>query len=73
MSLLHLKTISNLNLTKMKTKLLFAMLVLATLTITSCTTDDMESTNIENQTMQTMAKEGDSEQPGDPVIPKGRD
>ncbi|WP_157958506.1 hypothetical protein [Flavobacterium tibetense] len=54
----------------MKTKLLFAMLVLATFTITSCTTDDMESTNIENQTL---AKEGDSEEPGDPVIPKGRD
>lgn len=51
----------------MKTKLLFAMLVLATLTITSCTTDDMESTNIENQSMREL------EEPGDPVIPKGRD
>jgi hypothetical protein len=61
---------SNLNLTNMKTKLLFAMLVLATFTITSCTTDDMESTNIENQTL---AKEGDSEEPGDPIVPKGRD
>jgi hypothetical protein len=61
---------SNLNLTNMKTKLLFAMLVLATFTITSCTTDDMESTNIENQSMQ---KDGELEEPGDPVIPKGRD
>jgi len=61
---------SNLNPNNMKIKLLFAMLVLATMTITSCTTDDMESTNIENQTM---AKEGDAEEPGDPVIPKGRD
>ena len=54
----------------MKTKLLFAMLVLATLTITSCTTDDMESTNIENQSMQ---KDGELEEPGNPLIPKGRD
>lgn len=54
----------------MKTKLLFAMLVLATFTITSCTTDDMESTNIENQSMQ---KDGELEEPGNPLIPKGRD
>ena len=58
---------SNLNLTNMKTKLLFAMLVLATFTITSCTTDDMETTKLENQTL---AKEGDA---GDPIVPKGRD
>lgn len=51
----------------MKTKLLFAMLVLATFTITSCTTDDMETTKLENQTL---AKEGDA---GDPIVPKGRD
>jgi len=61
---------SNLNLNNMKIKLLFAMLVLATMTITSCTTDDMESTNIENQTMQ---KDGELEEPGNPLVPKGRD
>lgn len=54
----------------MKTKLLFAMLLLATFTITSCTTDDMETTKLENQSMQ---KEGESDEPGDPIVPKGRD
>lgn len=55
----------------MKTKFPFAMLLLVALsTITSCTTDEIETTNIENQTM---AKEADLEEPGDPLIPKGRD
>lgn len=49
----------------MKTKLLILAVVFASFSFTSCTVDELETSKIDNQTVV--------EEPGDPVIPKGRD